>query len=369
MDTTPCLAIAISYQSTLHQYTETTLNSNILIIGGGIVGLATAFRLAGAGARVTIVERNTCGAESSWAGGGILSSLMPWQYAPEVNTLCNASIARYADWIAEIRSLSDVDPEYWTSGMRVLPPYDNTAAQTWCTENNWRYELDDGVLWLPDVAQVRNPRLIKSLRAAVLARGVRLLEHTETIAIDIAHERVQSVTTTQGKLVADTVITCAGAWSQGVLAAVPPSKTIKPIRGQMLLFKAPACTLPTVIYQQGIYLIPRLDGHILVGSTVEDVGFDKGTDLATRNKLAEAAFAILPALRHAEFILHWSGLRPGSPDNIPTIARHPEIGNLYVNAGHFRYGVTMAPISADLIAEMILGRTPSVDMSAYQWRE
>lgn len=201
----------------------------------------------------------------------------------------------------------------------------------------------------------------------MIARGVRLLEHTEVISIDVMHERVVSISTNQGKHFADTFITCAGAWSQGVLANTPPSKTIKPMRGQMLLFKAPVGTLPTIIYQQGIYLIPRLDGHILVGSTVEDVGFDKSTNLVTRNQLADAAFAMLPALRNAEFIQHWSGLRPGSPDNIPTIARHPEIANLYVNAGHFRYGVTMAPISADLIAELILGQTPSIDLSAYQW--
>lgn len=343
------------------------MNSNTLIIGGGIIGLATAFRLAGDGARVTVVERGGCGTESSWAGGGILSPLMPWQYAPAVNALCNAGIARYSDWVAEVHALSDIDPEYWTSGMRVLPPFDSVAAQAWCAAHDWRCEVDEDALWLPDVAQVRNPRLIKSLRAAVLARGVQLLEHTETLALDVTKQRVRSVTTTQGKLVADTVITCAGAWSQGVLASAPPSKTIKPIRGQMLLFKAPVGTLITVIYQQGVYLIPRLDGHILVGSTVEDVGFDKSTDITTRNTLAEAAFAILPALRYAEFIQHWSGLRPGSPDNIPTIARHPEIENLYVNAGHFRYGVTMAPISADLIAEMILGQAPSIDMSAYRW--
>jgi glycine oxidase len=114
-------------------------------------------------------------------------------------------------------------------------------------------------------------------------------------------------------------------------------------------------------------LIPRLDGHILVGSTVEDVGFDKSTDIKTKEQLTAAVFAMLPALRNAEFIQHWSGLRPGSPDNIPTISRHPEIDNLYVNAGHFRYGVTMAPISADLIAEIIASQTPSMDMSAYQW--
>ena len=102
---------------------------------------------------------------------------------------------------------------------------------------------------------------------------------------------------------------------------------------------------------------------------MEDVGFDKSTDITTRNTLAEAAFTILPALRDAEFIQHWGGLRPGSPDNIPTIARHPEIENLYINAGHFRYGVTMAPISADLIAEMVLGQVSSMEVSAYQWRD
>ncbi|MEQ1667945.1 MAG: FAD-dependent oxidoreductase [Sulfuriferula sp.] len=156
------------------------MNSSVLIIGGGIIGLATAFRLAGDGARVTVVERGVCGGESSWAGGGILSPLMPWQYAAEVNALCNAGIARYADWVAEIHALSDIDPEYWTSGMRVLPPFDGAAAQVWCTAHGWRCEeVDEGALWLPDVAQVRNPRLIKSLRAAVLTRGVKLLEHTE----------------------------------------------------------------------------------------------------------------------------------------------------------------------------------------------
>jgi glycine oxidase len=343
------------------------LNSHILIIGGGIIGLSTAFRLAATGAHITIVERNTCGSESSWAGGGILSPLMPWQYAPAVNALCNAGIARYADWVAEIHAYSGIDPEYWISGMRVLPPFDNAAAQAWCEANKWQYEKIDDELWLPDVAQVRNPRLIKSLRAAVLAQGVRLIENTEINSFDIENDCVKSVTTNQGKLFADRFITCAGAWSQQVLASTPPIKTIKPMRGQMLLFKAAVGTLQSVIYQQGVYLIPRLDGHILVGSTVEDVGFDKTTDIKTREQLTSIAFTMLPALRNAEFIQHWSGLRPGSPDNIPTISRHPEIANLYINAGHFRYGVTMAPISADLVTELIQEQTPSIEISAYQW--
>ena len=356
------------------------MNPDFLIIGGGIIGLATAFRLANEGAQVTVVERNIIGAESSWAGGGILSPLMPWQYSPAVTDLCDLSVARYPDWIASVQASSGLDAEYWDCGMLVLPPFELEIAQNWCQQHQWQSELvaardilpnmaKADALWLPDVAQVRNPRLIKSLRDAVSAHGVRLLERTSITALAADHHHIQHVDTTNGKLLAGAYITCAGAWSQGVLANQPPAKTIKPIRGQMLLFKTQPHVLKHVIYQQGIYLIPRLDGHILVGSTVEDVGFDKSTTPETRQNLMNAAFKLLPALSKATLVQHWSGLRPGSPDNVPTIARHPEIENLYVNAGHFRYGVTMAPVSADLIAEMILGLSPSLDITAYQWNQ
>ena len=352
------------------------MNSDFLIIGGGIIGLATAFRLANEGAQVTLVERNVIGAESSWAGGGILSPLMPWQYLPAVTDLCDLSVARYPQWIASVQACSGIAAEYWGCGMLVLPPFELDVAQSWCQQHQWvaeptsagHYLPDTDALWLPDVAQVRNPRLIKSLRGAVLARGVKLLERTSVTAWATDQQHIQHVDTTNGKLLAGGYITCTGAWSQDVLTSFPPTKSIKPMRGQMLLFKAHPDLLRHVIYQQGIYLIPRLDGHILVGSTVEDVGFDKSTLPETRQSLMNTAFELLPALRVATLVQHWSGLRPGSPDNIPTIARHPEFENLYINAGHFRYGVTMAPASADLIAEVILGQTPTMDIAAYQWR-
>lgn len=356
------------------------MNPDFLIIGGGIIGLATAFRLAQEGAQVTIVERNIVGAESSWAGGGILSPLLPWQYSAAVTDLCDKGAARYPDWVASVEASSGLNAEYWNCGMLVLPPFDADAAQTWCHQHQWRGEniaardclpeiADIDALWLPDVAQVRNPRLIKSLRGAVSALGVRILERTSVTALIRDQHHIQHVETTNGKLLAGSYITCAGAWSQGVLSGFPPVKTIKPMRGQMLLFKAHPDLLKQVIYRQGVYLIPRLDGHILVGSTVEDVGFDKAILTDTRSALMNTAFELLPALRTAPLVQHWSGLRPGSPDNIPTIARHPDVENLYVNAGHFRYGVTMAPISADLIADVILEKTPDMDITPYQWNE
>ena len=343
------------------------MNPDFLILGGGIIGLSTALELARDGARVTVVERGVAGGESSWAGGGILSPLLPWHYTAPVNQLCHLGSALYPDWVAELQSATGIDPEYWRCGMQVLPPFDADAARGWCTQHGWPLVQDDGALWLPEVAQVRNPRLIKALRAAVLARGIRLLEGIEITAVTRAGARLSAVETTHGRMAAATYIVTAGAWSQTVLGELAPHWPIKPMRGQMLLFHINPGVLNHVILQQGIYLIPRRDGHILVGSTVEDVGFDKSTTVAAHAMLHGAAIALLPALQNAPVIMHWSGLRPGSVDNIPTIARHPLIENLYANTGHFRYGVTMAPASARLLADLIADRPTALNVMNYQW--
>ena len=354
------------------------MNPDILIIGGGVIGLATAFRLAESGAAVTVVERSAVGTEASWAGGGILSPLLPWHYPDQVNDLCHLGAELYPGWIATIESAGGLDAEYWRCGMEILPPYDETAARLWCDRYHWPLHTlapsdtmtgTDRTLWLPGVAQVRNPRLVQALRAAVLARGVRLMEHTEVSGIAVGEDRVDHVGTAQGKLSAETYIICAGAWSQKILATLPPAKTIKPVRGQMLLFQAKPDCLRHIIYHDGMYIIPRRDGHILVGSTLEDVGFNKSTTVEAKNRLLDHALHILPVLRDAALEQHWSGLRPGSPDNIPTIARHPVVGNLYANAGHYRYGVTMAPLSANLVADLIEDKTPELDLAPYRWND
>ena len=344
-----------------------SVNPDFLILGGGIIGLSTALELARDGARVTVVERGVAGGESSWAGGGILSPLLPWNYTAPVNQLCDLGSALYPDWVADLQSATGIDPEYWRCGMRVLPPFDADAASDWCAQHGWPLVQDDNALWLPEVAQVRNPRLIKALRAAVLARGIRLLEGTEITAVTRDGSSLSAIETTQGRMAAATYIVAAGAWSQTVLGELAPHWPIKPMRGQMLLFRAEPGLLSHVILQQGIYLIPRRDGHILVGSTVEDVGFDKSTTDTARTMLHTAAIALLPALKSVPVIQHWSGLRPGSVDNIPTIARHPMIENLYANTGHFRYGVTMAPASARLLADLIADRHTALNVMNYQW--
>ena len=356
------------------------MNSDFIIIGGGVIGLASALELARDGARVTVLERGAVGAESSWAGGGILSPLLPWDYPDAVSRLCNLGVELYPQWSARLMSGSGIDPEFWVSGMLVLAPVDEIAAEYWCVQHGWRFTREHAqtrvsalaengsALWLPDVAQVRNPRLVQALRVAVLDAGVNLLEGVEVMQVVRASPaRIDYLDTSRGKLQAGAYIVAAGAWSQSVLGDIAPHWPIKPMRGQMLLFKAAPDMLPHIVYREGIYLIPRRDGHILAGSTVEDVGFDKSTTEAVRQMLYDAATGILPALQSAPLVQHWSGLRPGSPDNIPTISLHPLVENLYANTGHFRYGVTMAPASAQILANLIAGRPQTLDVAPYRW--
>ncbi|GAO37776.1 N-acetylglucosamine-1-phosphate uridyltransferase [Sulfuricella sp. T08] len=343
------------------------MESDFLIIGGGVAGLSSALEFARTGASVSVVERGQCGAESSWAGGGILFPLLPWDYSPAVTDLTQLSCQLFPEWTERIADMSGVDPEYRVSGMRVMPPFDGERAMQWCAGHGVRLEQDGETLWLPDVAQVRNPRLIKALRLALERIGVRIVERVEVTGIVSTEDRVARLDTTAGPFAAERYVVAAGAWSKKLLGKLGVQLDIKPVRGQMLLYKAQPGMLRHIIVQNGAYLIPRDDGHILVGSTLEDVGFDKATTEEAKVALHARALGMLPQLAQAEFVKHWAGLRPAAPDNIPTIARHPQLDNLFLNSGHFRYGVTMAPASAQILVNHLLNQEQPIDVSSYDW--
>jgi len=338
-----------------------------LIVGGGVIGLSSALELARDGASVTVLERGVCGSESSWAGGGILSPLLPWDYPLAVTDLTQLSCRLFPEWAGRIAEISGIDPEYRVSGLRVMPPCDGEKAAQWCTSRDVRLEQDGEALWLPDVAQVRNPRLMKALRLALERVGVRIVERAEVTGIVSTADRVERLDTTVGPFSAGCYVVAAGAWSKKLLAEWGTQIDIKPVRGQMLLYRAQPGMLQDIILQNSTYLIPRDDGHILAGSALEDVGFDKATTEEARVALHARALGMLPQLAQAAFIKHWAGLRPGSPGNIPTIARHPQLENLYLNSGHFRYGVTMAPASAQILVNRLFGREQPFDVSSYDW--
>ena len=359
-----------------------SLTGHALVVGGGVSGLSSALALLQRGRRVTVLERGTVGGESSWAGGGILSPLLPWDYDEALASLALRSMAAYAGWVADIEAISGRDAEFWRCGMLALDITAPDRALAWCAAHGMAAQRGGETrlpalppqiggshsVWLPDVAQVRNPRLVAALRAAVEQLGGTIHELCAATGVLTQGGRVTAVQTAADTFPADTVVLATGAWAGLGLAGLAAAPQIRPIRGQMLLFKLEPGVLDTIVYRNGLYLIPRRDGHALVGSTLEDAGFDKSTDAATRQRLHDEAAELLPALAAIQPVQHWAGLRPGSPDNIPIIDRHPDFDNVFVNTGHYRYGVTLAPASAELLADVMEGKTPALDPTPYRWQ-
>jgi len=348
------------------------LTEHSLVIGAGVSGLSVALALLKRGQRVTLLERGEVGAESSWAGGGIVSPLLPWDYTEPLSRLALRSMAAYADWIASIEAQSGTSAEFWRCGMQVHGVAEPDAALAWCQAHGLTAQRESAQsndrLWLPDIAQVRNPRLVAALREAVTRLGGVIHTHCAAESITTQAGRMVAVHTSQGTFAADQFVVATGAWAGSALPNLPAMPNIRPIRGQMLLFKLEPGVLNTILYRNGLYLIPRRDGHILVGSTLEDAGFDKSTDATTRQRLHLAAAGLLPVLADAQPVQHWAGLRPGSPDNIPVIDRHPDFDNVFVNTGHYRYGVTLAPASAELLVALMDDKKPVLDPTPYSWQ-
>ena len=347
-----------------------TTKPAVIILGAGVSGLSAGLQLQRRGHAVTLLDRGDVGAESSWAGGGILAPLLPWDYAEPLSALALRSMMNYAGWVDGIESHSDTRAEYVRCGMEIQGVEDLPSALDWCDAHNLmaRFDAATRSVRLPDIAQVRNPYLVAALSAAIQAQGGVIHTQCAAEAVTLSGGRVTGIRTNRGLFTADRFVLATGAWAGLGLPGLAGVPNVRPIRGQMLLFKLAPGVLDTILYRKGLYLIPRLDGHVLAGSTVEDVGFDKTTETAARQRLHAAAAALLPALASIQPIRHWAGLRPGSPDNLPIIDRHPDFENVFVNTGHFRYGVTLAPASAELLADLMEGTPPALAPLPYSWK-
>lgn len=357
------------------------MTQHIMIIGGGIVGCMTAMELLNRGCRVTIVERNQIASqtsgESSWAGGGIIFPLLPWLYSEPVNTLTRSGADFYRALSQRLQHETGIDANFAQSGFLLLPEFDNQAALSWCMKNQVAAQPvkasafgvqslnGEDALWLPTVCQIRPPYLMQAMRKWLEQHNVTMLEHTQLAPLQETQQLTEWQTLNGEKLSADQFVVTSGAWSFDLLKQTSAKLDIKPMRGQILLYK-PQKNLQQMVYREGFYMIPRLDGYLLAGSTLEDVGFDHGVTENVRHELQLKAEAIMPELKGQPIIKHWSGLRPGTPENLPTISAHPTINNLFLNTGHFRYGLTMAPASAKLVTALMLGEPPQIDAAPYQ---
>ncbi|MCU7916485.1 MAG: glycine oxidase ThiO [Candidatus Thiodiazotropha sp. (ex Gloverina cf. vestifex)] len=354
--------------------------SEIFVIGGGLIGMLTARELAMAGRQVTLLEQNRVGRESSWAGGGIISPLYPWRYDSSITALTSWGQQHYPELATALHRESNIDPEYTRNGLLIVEPEDSKQAIDWgkhaqqSLTNLEKAAISDcepaltttanQAILMPEVAQVRNPRLVKAA-CGTIEKQVEIRENCRVSKLLARDGRIQGIETDSGNLTAKQVIVCAGAWTGDLLKDFVTRPDIEPVLGQMILFRSQPGAISRIVLHQDRYVIPRRDGRVLVGSTLEYRGFDKTTTQVAKKALKQYALTHFPLLREAKIEHHWAGLRPGSPSGIPYIGPVPDIEGLYLNAGHFRNGVVLGPASARLMSDLVLGREPILPPAPY----
>ncbi len=366
--------------------------ADVVIIGAGVMGLMAARELSAAGRRVTVLERGEVAQEASWAGGGIVSPLYPWRYNDAVTALASWSQGAYAVLSRQLERETGISPELRHKGLLMLAVEDDAEALQWARlhhrplsriDNAAIAELEphiqshrSGGLWMPEVASIRNPRLGRALqRSLALNPRVELVTQAGVEGFELRRGRVVAVQSSAGRFQAEQFLVCSGAWSGDLMGLLKRKLAVEPVKGQMMLFNTrlldrPGLSQPLldrVVLTNGRYLIPRDDGRILVGSTLEYQGFDKQVTESAYRSLYQSAVSILPALEQCSVEAQWSGLRPGSPDGVPYIGPVDGVDNLYLNAGHFRNGLVLAPASCRLVADLMLQRAPQIDPAPYRW--
>jgi len=360
--------------------------ADVAIVGGGIVGLLVARELAASGARVAVIERGRCAGEASWAGGGIVSPLYPWRYNSAVTALSSWAQDYYPELSEALIAETGIDPELEICGLLMLEADDAARALSWSRISGRRMcevgrpfirkrqpaladRFHNG-LWMPDVANVRNPRLGRSLQVSL--RNAEAAIHESTELCDVAYHKgvvrglwARCSSGEESFIQADQYVFCAGAWTGKMLSKMGLTLPIDPVKGQMILYELPRRLLGEVILHRGRYLIPRRDNHLLVGSTLEFAGFDKRSTRDALQSLKASAETMLPQLADVPVKRQWAGLRPGAPDGVPFIGRLPGLENAWVNAGHYRNGLVLAPASARLLVDLMTGCQPVVSPAPY----
>ncbi len=344
---------------------------DIIIIGGGIIGLSLALALRRRGASVLIVERGAPGREASYAAGGMLVDC-GLETPAAVQPLATASARLYPEFAQELQFESGVHVDLRDHGTIVFPPPEHVYERPGFTLASL---LPVPLAKLePALAEPKRPAFYLKERSvdpralsaaawkAARHRGVDFSSGDEVTAVSLVDGRAVGVKTIKTTFHAAKVVNCAGAWSGRI---APHSFPTRPIKGQMLCLLMPSRTLlKHVVRSPEAYLIPRSDGRLLVGATVEEAGFDKRTDLATIQRLHRAALDLVPELRNGKILEDWAGLRPGTPDALPILGATATAG-YYVATGHFRDGILLAPITAEVMAAVIEGRTPEYDLAPF----
>ena len=366
--------------------------NDCLIIGGGVIGLSLAYELAGHGLRVQVIDRSEPAQEASWAGAGILPPANRKTATHPLDQLRGLSAELHPVWAERLRAETGIDTGYRRCGGIYIARSSGEAASLHGLVGLLHEEqiaveplspgqlaqLEPGLaplattdqikaaFLLPDESQLRNPRHLKALLATCRGRGVEICDHAEALSFDIAGGRVRGVETNRGIFSPDRICLTSGAWTQRLLAQFGIANGVLPIRGQMILFACDAPPLGRIINEGPRYIVPRDDGRVLVGSTEEEVGFDKRTTDEALAELTTLARDLVPALRNATIEHSWAGLRPATFDGLPYLGQVPDLENTFVAAGHFRSGLFLSPATAVVMSQLLRGETPDIDLTPFR---
>jgi len=363
--------------------------TRVAIIGGGIIGCLTALYLHRLGAQPIVLEKGYMGREASWAGAGILCPIHPWLYPESFTHLVDASLSLYPAMNEMLQEYSSTSIEWRTSGL-LIPMFDDDRIQhqqqavDWSKTFNWAVEQLDpaqckshepclsdqvsgGLLW-PGVGQVRNPRLLQAVQQALAVCGIPVREGAEVVGLEKSSSgAINAVTLASGEsIVSDAVLLAAGSWSGELAAQIGLNLPVQPVKGQIVLLKDKPGKVKHIIKHDDVYLVPRSDGHVLVGASMERVGFQRGTSAAVVDQLLDATYRIAPGLKDALIVQQWMGFRPGSPDGLPYLGPVDDHPGLWVASGHYRNGVVLAPGTADIMSRWMMGEKPQIDMSGFR---
>ena len=363
------------------------MNSEVLIIGGGVIGLSIARELHKRGVRrLTVVDRGSLGAEASWAAAGMLAPNIETETTSDFHRFGIEALNAYPKFAAEIRDETGIDIELDRTGTLCLAFSDDELASLDQAYERHRMrgvrvqklsashvkELEPAVstkvtggLLFTDDWQVENRRLLDALKRFAKLNDISVIENTSVASLLTEGKRVLGATTEKDEMLADVTVVATGAWTSLIrIGETPVVDSVKPIRGQMLCFEAGDRLVRHVLYSPRGYLVPRVDGRLLAGATVEDVGFDKSTTEAGIEELSQAAFEIVPKLASARSE-SWAGLRPFAPDGLPIIGELSGYQRAFVATAHYRNGILLAPLTAKIIADKIVDGRDSVYFESF----
>jgi glycine oxidase len=357
---------------------------DVLIIGGGVIGLTTAYYLGRKGVSVRVLDRSAAGSEASWAGAGIIPPGNSAHAASAYNRLRAISAEAFPGLTAELLERTGIDNGYRVCG--AIEIFENDPSPVL---RIWREERIDSqrltaeelrtlepevrpptheIHHLPRMGQVRNPWHVRALVAACEKVDVKVEANVPVTRLRVAGNRVAAAVTEDGReLVADRFLVTAGAWSDRLLLQLGMRTGVHPVRGQIVLFRSVQPLLRRVVSVGKCYLVPREDGRILAGATEEpEAGFEKRTTEIGVDGLVRFATGLLPRLATAELEKTWAGLRPGSPDGLPFLGPVPGFDNVFAATGHFRAGIQLSPGTAMVMSDLLTGRAPAIPLDDFR---